>query len=309
MKRLLILLLIPALTACRGELTPRRSVRVGWETGTLTTRSASPDEERISDLNLFVFRTDGTLEQQLWLDGRNFAAQNGSCSLSLLRGLPVSLYACANFGYRISGIGSLPDLLASRYYMTYPDEYSRGIPMSGIAELDGETMDVTIPLERMMAKISLRIDRRALREDVRFMVRSLTLGASPRSASPFTPSRSLGNLDVFSRGFERTGTQADDLNRDASAGLSREVSLYMLENMQGETEELPSYVEIAVDYLSDTRTTRPGEWLLYRFLLTDPDGRADIQRNFHYHYTVRPEEDGLLTGDGWKLDRSALTEK
>ena len=39
-------------------------------------------------------------------------------------------------------------LLERRFYLTYPDEYSHGIPMSGIAELDGESLAVTIPLER-----------------------------------------------------------------------------------------------------------------------------------------------------------------
>lgn len=308
MKRLLILAALLWASACQKD-SLFRQVEIRWDTGILATRSASPDEERISDLNLFVFRSDGELEAQVWLDERAFARQGGRCSLPLVRGLPVSLYACANFGYRVNNVNCLDDLLEKRFYLTYPDEYSHGIPMSGIAELDGEGLTVTIPLERMMAKISLRIDRRALRKDVRFQVRSVTLGDSPRSACPFAPSRTLGNLDVFSRGFERTGSQADGLNRDATTGLSQEVSVYMLENLQGDEPLLPSYLELTVDYQSDTQTTRPGAWLIYRFRLGNGQGNCDVQRNFHYHYTVRPEGDGLLTEDSWKLDRTALTEK
>ena len=308
MRRLLILIVLIGTVACQKD-NPVRNVVIRWDPGVLMTRSVSPDEERLSDLNLFVFRPDGELEAQVWLDERAFARQDGRCSLPLVRGLPVSLYACVNFGYKIKDVSCLDDLLEKRFYLTYPDEYSHGIPMSGIAELDGESLEVTIPLERMMAKISLRIDRRALRKDVRFQVRSVTLGDSPRSACPFAPSRTLGNLDVFSRGFERTGSQADGLNRDASTGLSQEVSVYMLENLQGDEPLLPSYLELAVDYQSETQTTRPGAWLTYRFRLGDGQGNCDVQRNFHYHYTIRPEHDGLLTEDGWKLDRTALTEK
>ena len=308
MKRLLILILVFWAAACQKERSVR-DVEIRWDSGILKTRSASPDEERLSDLNLFVFRPDGELEAQVWLDERAFSREGGRCVLPLVRGLPVSLYACVNFGYKIKDVSCLDDLLERRFYLTYPDEYSHGIPMSGIAELDGESLAVTIPLERMMAKISLRIDRRALRKDVRFQVRSVALGDSPRSACPFAPSRTLGNLDVFSRGFERTGSQADGLNRDASAGLSQEVSVYMLENLQGDEPLLPSYLELTVDYQSDTQTTRPGTWLIYRFRLGDGQGNCDVQRNFHYHYTLRPEGNGLLTEDNWQLDRRALTEK
>lgn len=309
MNRLLLLILLPVILACGKEHDTLRHVTVRWDAGPLATRSGDPDEERINDLNLFAFREDGTLEASVYLDARTMASAGSSCALSLVRGLEYSLYACVNFGYRVTGISTCGQLLAYRYYMAYPDEYSRGIPMSGIAELDVQAREVTIPLERMMAKISLRVDRRELSEDIRFSVRSVILGASPRSARVFGTSRSLGNMDVFARGFERTGTQADGLNRDREPGISETVSVYMLENLQGQDPILPSYVEISVEYESTQWVSPPGQYLIYRFLLGDGEGNADIQRNYHYLYTVRPEKDGLLTEDGWRVDRSALTRK
>ena len=305
--RLLPAVLLSALLSGCAKAGPRdeREVRVRLDSGVLLSRSASPDETRISDLNLFAFRDDAELEAQLWISQRAFS-EGGEYTLPLPKGLPYSLYACVNFGHEISGIRSREDLEDYRHYMAYPDEYSRGIPMSGIAEIDGETDQVTISLERMMAKISLCIDRRRLDPDVRFNVRSVVIGNSPRSAAAFGTSRAQGTMDTFSRGFDRTGTQADGLNRIRSE-TSEEVSVYMLENLQGEEPEVPSYIEIEVEYDSSSRYNLPGKYLIYRFYLGNGPGNHDVQRNFHYHFTVRPEGDGLLTEDGWKVDKSALT--
>lgn len=299
-----ILALLAAVGCGKESQRNGRNVRVRLDGGTLLSRSESPDETRISDLNLFAFREDGEPEEQVWISARNFQ-EGGSFTLTLPKGLTYSLYACANFGYEIPGIRSRDELEAYRYYMAYPDEYSRGIPMTGIAELDGETDEVTISLERMMAKISLCIDRRGLEKDVRFNVRGVVIGHSPRSAAAFGTSRAQGDMDTFSRGFERTGTQADGLNRTRGE-TSEEVSVYMLENLQGEDPEIPSYIEIEAEYDSETRYTPPGRYLVYRFYLGSGPGNHDVQRNFHYRFTVRPEGDGLLTEDSWKVDKSAL---
>ena len=301
------ILALLAFSGCGKEGTGSgRQIRIRLDGGTLSTRSESPDETRMSDLNLFAFRTDSELEEHLWIDARNFR-DGGVSTLSLPKGLEYTLYACVNFGYEIRGIRTPEDLASYRYYMTYPDEYSRGIPMTGIAELDGESDEVTISLERMMAKISLSVDRRALDPDVRFNVRSVVIGASPRSAAAFGTSRALGEMDTFSRGFDRTGTQADGLNRDRG-GTSEEVSVYMLENLQGAQPEIPSYIEIEAEYDSGTQYTRPGRYLIYRFHLGNGPDNYDIQRNFHYRFTIRPEGSGLLTQDSWKVDKSALAD-
>lgn len=295
------------LTAGCGKDNQRsgRAVRIRIDSGTLTSRSDTPDETRISDLNLFAFREDSELEERLWISSRQFR-EDGEYSMALPKGLAYSLYACVNFGYEIRDVHSRDDLERYRYYMAYPDEYSRGIPMSGIAEIDGETDDVTIPLERMMAKISLRIDRRELDKDVRFNVYSVLVGNTPRSASAFGTSRVQGEMDTFSRGFDRTGTQADGLNR-IRGETSEEVSVYLLENLQGDRPDFPSYIEIRAEYNSSSRYTPPGEYLIYRFHLGSGPGNYDVQRNFHYRFTVRPEASGLLTEDSWKVDKTVLS--
>ena len=290
----------------RRSVETERTVSVRIHVGAPATRSVSPNEDRISDLNLFVFRNDAVLEERLWVDAPTLQRE-GIPSIRLPKGMEYTLYACVNFGYELRTIRTLEDLTKHRHHLAYPDEFSRGIPMSGIAEADGNTDTVTIPLERMMAKISLSVDRRALNQDVRLSVNNIVIGNTPRSATAFGTSRVRENGDVFVRGFNRTGSQTDVLNHDRSPGVSGELSFYMLENLQGEDPAWPSYIEIRADYDSDARYTPAGKHLIYRFLLGDGPGNYDVHRNFHYRFTVRPEGDGLLTQDSWKVDKSALT--
>ncbi|MBO8474647.1 MAG: DUF4906 domain-containing protein, partial [Bacteroidetes bacterium] len=101
------------------------------------------------------------------------------------------------------------------------------------------------------------------------------------------------------------------------------ISLYMFENMQGEPlgdisgydekvfddgdpmSRQCSYIELVAEYLSDGYYSLPGEGLVYRFYLGEGPSNFDVERNCHYHITVRPENDGL-DGSGWRVDKSGL---
>ena len=74
-------------------------------------RSADPDENRVSDMNLFIFNADGLMEEHVYLpvsqmqqDGTGYIYET-----DLLKGCRYSIYACANMGYRldVSSIGEL----------------------------------------------------------------------------------------------------------------------------------------------------------------------------------------------------------
>ena len=104
--------------------------------------------------------------------------------------------------------------------------------------------------------------------------------------------------------------------------VSGEVSLYMLENMQGqmypsvETDEektfpsgdlrseICSYIELELEYRSAQHYSSTKN-LIYRFYLGDSLNNLDVERNHHYHITVCPEDDGL-SGNGWRVDKSGL---
>ena len=276
----------------------------------LSARAADPDEELISDINLFIFNERGVLEERAYLERRDFDAAGGSVSVKrkLLLEVPYDIYACANIGYALN-LSTREELEAYRYHLIYPDEYSRGIPMCArllrAEAFEGEP--VVLELERTMAKISLRIDRTALNPGVRLIVKRVTVGGCPRSVSLFGESRAETAEDVFSPGFTKVYPECDALNTDVTLGLSRECGVYMLENLQGNRlrEPVCSYIEIESEYFSDIYYSGAGQYLIYRFYIGARPGNYDILRNCHYYVTVRPEGEGL-NGDSWSVDLEHL---
>ena len=317
----LVLGIAYAIAGCTGhETETTKEVRIEFIGTTLSTKASDPDENKITDISLIVFDEEGDAEDFVWLDdGRT------SCSLEMIVGKEYRFCACANFGYQVYA-DHMDELEEIRYHLAYPDEYREGIPMYAcetvrLAEGDEE---VTVHLKRLMAKISLQMDRSHLSEGVEMYVRSARIGNCPRSASVFTASRIRNEDDRFPAGFHRGELETDGLNRTGDDGLSLPVSLYMLENMQGDLnpgidddndkvfdEDDPrrftcSFIELETDYLSD-RYISSGKGLIYRFYLGESISNLDVERNCHYHIIVTPEDDGLAY-DGWRVDKSNLEE-
>ncbi len=294
-------------------------VRIKFSGAEMASRAADPDEEMISDVSLMIFDETGAAEDCFWLE------DGTECSAVLLSGRKYTFCACANFGYRVyaDDIDELGDI---RYMMAYPDEYSRGMPMYAYQEVTvgkGDT-EVTVMLERLMAKISIRMDRRRLSDDVEMYVRSVRVGNCPRSVSVFRDSRIEDEDDRFPVGFSRYGYETDDLNRTTESGLSGTISLYMLENMQGKLEgpvnddsgkvfdsedyrrNVCSFIEMEIEYMSGTYYSG-SKGLIYRFYLGDSRNDLNVERNCHYRITVTPEDDGL-SEDSWRVDKSDIFE-
>lgn len=320
MKKMLLLLLLTACTLSQREelalviLPPER----------LSTRSENPDETRISDCNILIYNCFGQLEEQSYIPWREMPADGDVTFHSTLLGAaPYTILAAANLGYQLHP-ASLEEALSYRHYLPYPDAFSQGMPMA--VRLDGVRPSggrpVTLRLERLMARIDLSIDRTALDADVSFQVQSVRVGGCPRSVCLFTGSKAETADDVFPDGYWKDGISADSLNRDAELGRSLPLSLYLLENRQGdllenvETDsgkvfaegryrEVCSYLELRARYRSDSWYSRPGGQLVYRFYLGERRNNFDVQRNTRYRVTVRPEGDGL-SEDSWRVDKEAL---
>lgn len=291
-------------------------------------RSTDPDEKMITDINVFIFNSFGMMEESFYSDISGFRVENGSYihETSLLKGCKYSIYICANAGYRIPAV-AIDDLLTFRYYLVYPDDYRLGIPMCGKSEdtIIPDNGHIFIPLERIMSKISLSIDRSRLSEDVEFNVRKISIGGCPKSALLFKDSKAESEDDIFLYGFSKEDDAVAPLNYDAGFGRSGKVCVYMLENMQGDllpadtpddgkilADNHPkartcSYIEIEADYRSDRYYTRPGESLIYRFYLGENNGNFDVRRNCHYNVCIAPYDDGLKE-DSWRIDKSAIDE-
>ena len=288
--------------------------------GNFSTRALDPNEDKISDISIMIFDEKGNAEECIWLkDGA------GGTVVNLVRGKIYDIRACANFGYQVYAdhIDELEDIV---YYMAYPDEYKEGIPMYATIDKLRLTEDADIKLEfvRLMAKISLRIDRRKLSDSVEVLVRGVHIGNCPKSVKVFERNSISSPDKFFSAGFFRNEFETEPLNQTQNDGKSGVVTLYMLENMQGEMAPhidshdqkvfglddprrlVCSYIEIEMDYVSDISYSI--EPLIYRFYLGDSLNNLDIERNCHYMITVCPEDDGL-SGDGWRVDKSGIRSK
>ena len=294
-------------------LTPRADVTLRLRAGEAT-RSLLPDEQLISDLNLLIYTEEGLLEEQRFLSERLLIGGRTELELrcSLLRGVRYTIAVCANLGYALPAL-PLDQLRDWRYSLTYPDEYTHGMPMSHLTDclvpLDTD-LAIDLPLERAMARIDLQLDRSGLNPDVALTIESVHAGGCPASVSLFRESHALGADDVFSSGFFLDESQCQALNRRGDGGKSGIVPLYLLENCQGTLPEggpACSWIELWASYHSLRWHTPPGEHLTYRFYIGEEEGRYDLVRNTVYHYTVRPEGDGLKT-EGWHLDKDCLVE-
>ena len=283
----------------------------------LKTKSRLPDEEKISDVGILIYDVYGRLEHSSYHTGQNvFQAK-------LLKGERYEIRAFVNFGYKITAqhIEELEDL---QFHLAYPDEYKNGIPMVAATDvvINGDSQIVLEPV-RLMSRISLKMDRSKLSEDVRMDVSSVRIGNCPKKVKVFGNSRAESEDDCFTAGYSHSGSECSALNTEDSKRMSDEVSLYMLENMQGrfsengidsdedkifedydKRQDICSYVELALEYSSPAWTSMTGP-LIYRFYLGEDRNSLDVERNCHYHITVSPEDDGLKE-NSWRVDKTGL---
>lgn len=313
---------ILALTGCGQEYAYTKAeimCRISVDDCCYEAKSMDPDEEAVSDISIMIFDEHGDAEECIWLP-------NGQTHVDvpLVLGKRYSFRACANFGYRTYA-DHIDELKETVYYMAYPDEYRQGMPMYAAADniRIGEDAAVNLKLIRLMSKISLRMDRRRLTKGVQMNVTGVRIGNCPKSVKVFESNTITSHDQCFSMGFSRDDAQSAILNTTSEDNLSGILTLYMLENMQGELDttvnndaekvfdendhrrEVCSYIEMEIEYLSyEQYSEKP---LIYRFYLGDSMNNLDVERNCHYRITVSPEDDGLK-GDGWRVDKSGMSD-
>lgn len=320
--RILCSILTVLATGCTTLPVQREStVKISWTTGVMHTRALDPDEDRISDISILIFDQDGNAEECIWMPD---AGQ--SIEVSLIRGNSYRIRACANFGYRIYA-DHIDELDEITYHMAYPDEYREGIPMYACIEdfVAGSSETLTLEFKRLMAKICLMMDRSKLSENITMNVLSARIGNCPKVVNIVGPSKISDHSQCFSAGFHRGEFETEPLNISGPGKISGEVSLYMLENMQGDinpeigTDQEKvfdpddprngtcSYIELELEYMSLTHYSATKN-LIYRFYLGESLNNLDVERNCLYKITVRPEDDGL-SGDGWRVDKSGIADR
>ena len=298
--RWLIILLV---AACTRVEEPYAEVSVTLLAPGPHTRSGSPDETLVTDYNLYIFNNLGFLEKKVYVPRREYSAGSMTVSARLVKESPYIVLAAANLGYELN-FASLEEALSCRYHMAYPDEFSQGMPMAAYMDeaVAGKDAKIEVRLERLMSRVDLRVDRRALDEDVSIRITSVQVGNAASSVLLFGESRVESWWQIFTEGYLKSGQEVYNLNHDTLDGISGTVPLYLLESGPGGLTQ--PYLEIKADYHSSTCHTRPGESLVYRFYITEEEG---TERDCCYPIVFKPSGTGLDCPDGWRLDKEALT--
>lgn len=322
--RYTVLTLMWILHGCCPDMTEGAysEVMIDFNDSGFISRAMDPEENRINDASILVYDCNGMLEEALWYRDWH---KDEEIKLRLLSGKEYRFITCVNFGYRIcpESMDALSDL---RFHIAYPDEYREGIPMTGDSGLIliEDNSRISLELTRLMAKVSLRIDRRKLSDNVEMKIRSVEIGNCPKSVMAFAPSKAEDPDECFSMGFFRNPEECSPLNQMAETGISKAVNVYLLENLQGKfgdaeiyedsgkvfgkddpRQQICSYVELGIDYVSpDWKSSDRG--LIYRFYLGEDRNSLNVERNCHYRITICPEDDGLKE-DSWRVDKSNLT--
>ncbi len=301
------------------------SIRLVLPESSFSTRSYEPEEERLSDIHIFIFSAEGELEfcRHLQASELENCGEGRCCEVQLIHGRTYDIHICANIGIEPE-IRTREELERLTCHLSWPDDYRGGIPMS--ASQEGVRIDrsrtLFLPLERLMAKISLQFDRSQLAEDVELTVRSVRIGNCPKRSLIFSRNTVTTADALFPNGFVRNAEECAPLNRNRKDGISDEITLYLLENMQGKIEgtdgtadgklfppedvrsACASFIEISMEYLSPRYFTSSRE-LKYRFWLGEDNVDVNIERNCHYRIMVCPAGDGL-DAEGWRIDKSGL---
>lgn len=286
-------LLLAALVSCTGNTDhpiPTQESLICLSCKPISVKSSDPDPVLISDYNILIYNCFGMLEESIYVPEREMA--DASYRTTLLRGQKYTVLAAANLGYPLGNL-TLDQAMAFKHYLAYPDEYSHGLPMAAVLEeVTGESV-INVRLERLMGAVDVKLDKSRLNAGIDLSVKEILVGKCPRSAALFSPGMAV---QYFSSGFSRTGMDLNPLDRGEA------VRLYLLENLSGDIPS--SYIEIKCSYRSTGYNTKAGEYLIYRFYITDGDTYG-IGRNTIQSVVVRPIGDGL-SGDSWRVDKSAL---
>ncbi|MBR4775352.1 MAG: hypothetical protein IK008_04565 [Bacteroidales bacterium] len=259
----------------------------------IPTRAGSPDDAAVKDFNLLVFNAFGELEEHVFVSERELGGGLPRCTLRLMKDVPYTVIATANMGYKLP-IRTLEEAQGFRYHLAYPDEYGPGIPMAVIREDVLPKSAVELRLERLMARMDLQTDRRYLDEGVFIKVTGVEVEACPSWVALFPDSRPLSRADIFPHGLHLSGSEVEALNREEEGtGLSGVLSLYVLENCQGDDPfpAVTTRISVRAEYHSPQMDTEAGETLTYRFYPRETC--HDLVRNTVYPIVLKWEGEGL----------------
>ena len=296
-------ILLPAVISCRDDITPtvqtKSEVTVSLECGDMqpsgTKSSFSWSDTQIHDYEIFLVTPDGTVEQHVFKEG------SGSVSFQALTGIEYTFYALVNHGIE-EDPEDMNEIETLSTGISYSDIAEYGIPMSGstTCTLGSGTTSVTIPVERLLARIDFKVDRSSLKHaDSKngFVVKSVQIYNGADDTFDYS---SPSDLTILNNGGRISLYAAENLqgtilpnNKDPWSKVPSKVS----------GSDMCSYLEVEASYSAQGLTS---DNVIYRMYLgDDATTNFDVRRNTIYTLTLIPTEDEILGDKGsWKIESS-----
>ena len=309
----LIATLLLVLQACTGiHLSPEEmasdtimmTVKAGVDTDTKS--RYSPDENRIHDINLYVFDTQGNLVLSRYEEVRP-----DNITVQLKAGKNYIVRAVANLGMQKS-FADESELLS--WSLQWPDfQRNACMIMSGSTETlpEDNIVIVYLTLKRIASKVSFCIDDSALGS---VEITSVKLCQAPLSTIPFASANKAASTSDVAGGDSASDADLAVLNNGG------EVIFYLFENMQGTllpgntdpwakvpgnistAGSLCSYVEVE-GHFDGVSSIFSGD-VCYRFYLGSNNcSNFDVKRNTDYRISLIMSTD--LDAVSWKITTDA----
>ncbi len=311
----IILSLFPLLLSCQKEGGEGGGVSVSFtlDSFSLSRSSCVAGENDIGTLQLFVTDADGDIVDDVLSSGASPVSFKGRV------GETYRLYAVANNPSRITGLRSEADILGWEYTTRLSEHFPCGLPMAGMTEytVEGKDGKARVELTRLVAKLSLTLDKSLMSIHGSFTADSVRLRNCPSRIRPFVSEEKVLDAACAADGDVAGEEDLSVLNTGGS------VSFYVLENMQGDLlpgngdpwaktpenlssrSDLCTYLEVAGSYSSPGYSGRDS----YRMYLgSDNTSNFDLRRNSLYRLTFIPSEDNMRKEGNWKITASDWTD-
>lgn len=269
-------------------------------------RSGTGIETVIKDLNLFILDSRNNIVQRHYVARHNISDNKCNLSLKLLKNVRYEFFVCANIGFEMTAIKSVKDLQEFKYHLAYAGEYDKSIPMSCNFSYNSGSDDssMEIKLKRMVAKISVSIDRSNLPQNIKVIIKSIAVRQTPKHIYAFKENSGLYKQEVFEQGYFKNIRNSGGLNNFNQEGISKEVFLYVPENIKAnygdgaglQPDPVSSFVEIRISYIKNKEKS---EEILHRFFIGE---KLSVERNSHYHFTAILKSFPDYTPD-WKMEK------
>lgn len=321
---------------------------------TPVTRSSFADFNAITihDVNILIYSNDGNqLADIFYYHNLNYDSDNTSTNLNLTLNTAPGLhkiYVVANWGGSMEGLNVSTENNLKALQLT--DRTSNGIPSNNMplyCAVGSDNVDmytakainivsgtsINPPLMRLVSRVTVKVNDLNLSAGVKVIPTKIALLQVPTTIT-------LGkNTPVSS--FSATGDShiipTEELPRILQSSIAQSanpsfnphnpgdsgLSLFMLENMQGEGIEttnqqlkepiagkssFATYLEVSAYFTNTTGIGAASGTIKYKLYLgNDIYRNMDVQRNCHYLVTLNLKGDGGLSESSWRVDKSTLS--